>query len=276
MSTTMTDRELLEALNLEHPGLEQVRAAVMADDLDAGKEQLIEYFRQRKVETDASPPVPEDHPEATTERAEELCRLLASKDWLSVPDPGAIPERLYSTQVMMQNDHGEFFELAQAYVETGNHRYARECVSLMLQWVDVTGPLPNGPPIGPTAPMWRTIEYVNPRISNWTKCLALLGHCPAVSVDEQITLLKVILHHLRYVGNNQVPGMPNMVIHLFEKLIGSGRAWPEFAESSQWIATGVDGLYTLLDDYFYPDGAYIELSYFAHECFTRTAALGER
>ena len=277
MSQIMTDRDLLEALDLGHPGLGEVRAAVTADDPDAAKEQLIKYFRSRKeVAADAGSPGPEDHPEATTERADELCQLLASRDWLRVAEPAEIPERLYSTQVMIQNDHGEFAELAQAYAETGNHRYARECVARMLQWVDATGPLPTCPPIGPTAPMWRTVEYVNPRISSWTKCLLHLRHCPAVTVDEQLTLLKVILHHLRYTANNQVPGMPNMVIHLFEKLIGSGRAWPEFSESETWIATGVDGLCTLLDDYFYPDGAYIELSYFAHECFTRTAQMGER
>jgi hypothetical protein len=103
-----------------------------------------------------------------------------------------------------------------------------------------------------------------------------LQHCPAVTVDELVTLLKVILHHLRYAADNEVPGMPNMVIHLHEHLIATGRQWPEFSAAQNWTRVGLEGLSTLLDDYFYPDGAYIELSYFAHECFTRTLQMGER
>ena len=277
MTEVMSDKDLLDALDPDHPGLESVGEAMSAGDLGEAKQRLIAYFRNRRNDgTKAGSPGPTDQPEVTSERGEQLCRELAARDWLSVADPGAIPERLYSTQVMMQNDHGEFLALAQEYGETGNHRYARECVTGMLRWIDVTGPLPTRPPTGPTGAFWRTIQYTTPRATNWTRCLLLLQHCPAVTVDELVTLLKVILHHLRYAADNQVPGMPNMVIHLHEHLIATGRQWPEFSEADSWTRAGLDGLSTLLDDYFYPDGAYIELSYFAHESFTRTLQLGER
>ena len=277
MTEVMSDKDLLDALDFGHPGLESVGEAMSAGDLGAAKQRLIAYFRNRKdAGTEAVSPEPNDQPEAFSERGEQLCRELAARDWLSVADPEATPERLFSSLVMQQNDHGDLLALAREFGETGNHRYARECVTAMLRWIDVAGPLPTRPPTGPTGAFWRTIHYTSPRATNWTKCLLLLQHCPAVTVDELVTLLKVILHHLRYAADNEVPGMPNMVIHLHEHLIATGRQWPEFSAAQNWTRVGMEGLSTLLDDYFYPDGAYIELSYFAHECFTRTLQMGER
>jgi len=62
---------------------------------------------------------------------------------------------------------------------------------------------------------------------------------------------------IRYAAANEVPDMPNMVVHLCERLIHFGLQWPEFAESGSWVRKGVEELDLLLDDYFYPDGAYI-------------------
>ena len=278
MAHLMTDRDLLEALNLDHPGLQSVREALQAKDLESAKEQLVLYFRTCK---DADPPPgsvdPEDRPQAISDTGEKLIGDLIERDpdWLSVADPGEIPERLYSTQVMTKNDHQQLVQLAQAYCESGNHKYARACFAAMLAWVESTGPLPLQPPTGEQAPPWRTVFYSTPRTENWSRCLFLLRDCPGLPVEDWIAVLKVVLHHLRYAANNDVPGMPNMVIHLFEKLIHLGRQWPEFAESESWFQKGINGLNTLLDDYFYADGAYIELSYFAHEVFVRIARRGQ-
>ena len=276
MPLVMSDEELLDALDPDHPGLEAVRQARAAGDPGAARTELVRWFRRRGEGGSGPHGGSEDQPEAVSERGEELCRDLSGRDWLSVPHPEEIPERLHSTQVMGLNDHGEFAALAQEYADTGNHRYARECVARMLEWIEANGPLPDRPPTGPTGAYWRTIFYTLPRTANWTRCLELLRHCPAVTEEELITLVKVILHHLRYAAGNQVPGMPNMIAHLHEQLIGLGEQWPEFAESRGWTRTGLEGLRELLDDYFYPDGAYIELCYFAHESFTRVLQRGER
>ena len=53
MSRIMTDRELLGALDLEHPGLEAVRIAVTTGDLAAAVEQLARDFRLRGAMGDA-------------------------------------------------------------------------------------------------------------------------------------------------------------------------------------------------------------------------------
>ena len=275
MSLVMSDEELLDALDPEFPELEPMRQARAAGGTAAAKAELVRYIRRRRGGGDGPESGPGDRPEAVSERGEALCRDLAGRDWLTVPHPEEVPERLHSTQVMGQNDHHDFAALAQEYGSTGNHRYARECVARMVEWIEVNGPLPDRPPTGPTGAFWRTIFYTLPRTANWTRCLMLLRHCPAVTDDELITLLKAVLHHLRYAANNRVPGMPNMIVHLHEQLIGLGEQWPEFAESKGWSRAGVEGLRELLDDYFYPDGAYIELCYFAHESFTRVLERGE-
>jgi|APSaa5957512622_1039677.scaffolds.fasta_scaffold05280_3 hypothetical protein len=279
MEQIMTDRELLEALDLEYPGLEEVRTALGSGDLNAAKGQLVLYLRDGKeLESVEGHVEPEDHPEAVTEQGEGLYERYAGRkeNWCSVEDPEEVPERLYSTQVMGKNDHRDFVALAQAYSETGNHKYARECARLMFGWIEEMAPLPERPPIGLKAPPWRTIFYSTPRTEAWTQCFFLLRDYPELSVDERLTFLKVVLHHIRYAAANEVPDMPNMVVHLFERLIHFGLQWPEFAESRSWIEKGVEGLNLLLDDYFYPDGAYIELCYFVHQVFVQVARMGEQ
>jgi len=124
--------------------------------------------------------------------------------------------------------------------------------------------------------MWRTIFYTTPRTANWIRCYFLLRDYPGLALHERLALLKAILHHIRYAAANEVPDMPNMVVHLFERLIHFGLQWPEFAESASWVRKGVEGLDLLLDDYFYPDGAYIELCYFVHPVFVEVARLGQQ
>ena len=276
MPYVMSDEELLDALDPEHPGLAPVRQARETGGEAAATAELARYIRRRGGGGGGPESGPGDRPEAVSDRGEELSRDLAARDWLTVPHPETVPERLHSTQVMGLNDHHDLAALAQEYVGTGNHRYARECVERMLEWAEANGPLPDRPPTGATGAFWRTIFYTLPRTANWTRCLMLLRHCAAVTDEEVIALLKVILHHLRYAAGNRVPGMPNMIVHLHEQLIGLGEQWPEFAESRGWSRAGVEGLRELLDDYFYPDGAYIELCYFAHESFTRVLQRGER
>ena len=128
MTEVMSDKDLLDALDPDHPGLESVGEAMSAGDLGEAKQRLIAYFRNRRNDgTKAGSPGPTDQPEVTSERGEQLCRELAARDWLSVVDPGAVPERLYSTQVMMQNDHSEFLALARSTAKletTVTHRPA--------------------------------------------------------------------------------------------------------------------------------------------------------
>ena len=276
MAKMMTDQAFLEALALEHPGLKDVQAARASGDLEAAKERFVLYLRDAKdPEIIPGHIGPEDRPEVTTDQGEMLYPRYAGReqDWFSVEHPEEVPARLYSTQIMGKNDHTDLLGLAQAYFETGNHKYARECVRWMLGWIDAMAPLPETPPTGRRAPMWRTIYYSTPRTATWIRCYFLLRDYPDLSVDDRITLLKAILGHIRYAATNEVPDMPNMVVHLFQRLIHFGLQWPEFAESRNWLRKGLEGLDTLLDDYFYPDGAYIELCYFVHEVFVRVAQM---
>ena len=48
MERITTDRELLEALDPEHPGLEEVRAALETGNLDTAREQFVLYLRDAK------------------------------------------------------------------------------------------------------------------------------------------------------------------------------------------------------------------------------------
>ena len=166
MREIMADKALLEALNLEHPGLQEVQVALSSGSVEAAKERFILYLRDTKGAEIVPGQVESEHcPDTISDSGETIYKQYAGKevDWFSVEHPEHVPERLYSTQIMSQNYHSDILGLAQAYFDTGNHKYAQECVRLMRGWLEAMYPLPHKPPVGRRAPMWRTIYYSTPR-----------------------------------------------------------------------------------------------------------------
>jgi hypothetical protein len=283
----MSDRNFFNAVNLDFPGLDKVKAAVNEGDFGKAKEELLAYYRVGKAKYELlayyrnrTGPVmveekvpPENNPTATDTQGERVCAgyikaigdreaLAGDKiDWFNFPatDP---ENRLQTSLVMTMNWHYSTEEVGKAYAVTSNHKYARKCIDLIKSWIIQAKPFPKEPPVGKSAPLWRTIHYVAPRLDRWMECFFWLIDCPAVTTDEKIAILKALLPQIDYMKNNEVTNMPNMLVAQLQTLIKYGTWFPEFKESKEWIKTGVTKLNRLLDDFIYPDHSYIELCYF--------------
>jgi hypothetical protein len=272
--SVMSDRVFFNAVDLDFPGLAKVKAAVNKGNFEKAKEELLTYYRNRtepKIVDEKVPP--ENKPGATDKQGERVCagyiKAIEEReafagdkiDWFSFPatDP---ENRLQTSLIMTMNWHYSTEEVGKAYAVTGNHKYARKCIDLIKSWIVQAKPFPKEPPVGKTAPLWRTIHYVGPRLDRWMKCFFWLIDCPAVTTDEKIAILKALLPQIDYMKNNEVPNMPNMLVNQLQCLIRYGTSFPEFKESKEWVKTGVRKLNRLLDDFFYPDHSYIELCYF--------------
>jgi hypothetical protein len=271
----VSDEEFFNAVDLDFAGLEKVKSAVNNRDFPKAKEELLAYYKNRQNPkiVDDKLPSPENKPEAKDEKGERVCagyiKAIGDReafagdkiDWYNFP--ASDPEnRMQTVLVMTMNWHFSTEEAAKAYLKTGNYKYARKCIDLIKSWISQTKPFPKTPPIGKTGQVWRTIHYVEPRITRFMQCFFWLIDCPAVTIDEKITLLKAILPQIDYMKNNEVPNMPNMLVVQMQNLLRYAVWFPEFRESKEWTNTGVTKLNRLLDDFFYPDHAYIELCYF--------------
>jgi len=271
----ISDGEFFNAVDLEMAGLEKVKLAVNNRDFPKAKKELLAYYKNRlapKIVDDKLPP-PENNPEAKDEKGDRVCagyiKSIGDReafagdkiDWYNFPatDP---ENRMQTVLVMTMNWHFSAEEAAKAYLKTGNYKYARKCIDLIKSWISQTKPFPKKPPADKTGQIWRTIHYTEPRVTKFMQCFFWLIDCPAVTNDEKIAILKSILPQIDYMKNNEVPNMPNMLVIQMQNLIRYAVWFPEFKEAKEWTKTGVTTLNRLLDDYFYPDHAYIELCYF--------------
>jgi len=84
--------------------------------------------------------------------------------------------------------------LALAYAETGDRKYAHHCVRLLWSWYNQS-PLPNHwQPLGP----WRTLEVGNRQANVWPVIAACLGRTEAFDEATHAMMARSRLDHMRY------------------------------------------------------------------------------
>ena len=185
-------------------------------------------------------------------------QLPAAISWLH-PDASSWNRGTYHV-VSELNEHGLLLRLVEAYRQTGNRKYARHTIDLMLDWLRTCTPFPRATDFYSD----RTDVWYNPghsqRVANWSRIFYALRRCPAVGDDALITVLKTIFREQAYKrGNYQ--GNPNHIVTQLVGFVHFATWWPEFKAARQWALDAVHLLDGALDDFFYPDGAYVELCY---------------
>ena len=141
----LSDADLLQAMNLEFPGMEAVAKAVAAGDQKAALDALATFFRHRKEPYDFCPKAETD-PDAAS-AAEEVLKHHFTDCGISYSFPGAVdwyynpttaPGSKYPRDNELQwglNRHHEFETLARAYQSSGDEKYAREFAQLLQSWI---------------------------------------------------------------------------------------------------------------------------------------------
>ena len=266
----MPDEKFFHLLDLEQAPLQAVRHAIFDGDFETARIALVDYYSNLD-DTPFGPllPIDESHPPQTTPDGER-----ALEHWVSVwgreiqlpPDiPWLRPDASHPHRgdyhvVSQLNDHGLIRRLVDAYRQTGNPRYARHAVDLMFHWLKTCTPFPR-PRHAPTD---RTEVWYNPahsnRVANWCHAFFALRHFSGISTDERIAILKTIFREQEY-KRHHYQGNPNHIISQLLGFVKFGTWWPAFSAAQKWATDALRDLRTGLDDFFYSDGAYVELCY---------------
>lgn len=142
----VTDAELFAALDLEYPGLEGVKAAVVTDDLALAKQRFVEHIKRRESPRwhldwrgrDRGP----NAEEVDLDLAERYARndLVSVGVWHDFGDEidwriNPMPNQ-YAEWTWQLSRHSFWAQLGQAYWQTGDERYARAFVVQLNSWVD--------------------------------------------------------------------------------------------------------------------------------------------
>jgi len=266
----LTDERFFGLLDLGGEELGAVGAAVAGGDFEAARSALVHYYQQlADTPFGPLPPMDERTDAPLTPDGEEALRHQISNWGQTVQLPEQIPwlrpELSHPSRgdyhvVSALNEHGLMRRLVDAYRETGNSRYARHAIDLVCDWLKTCTPFPRDP----SAYSDRTAVWYNPahstRVANWTYAFYALRHCSVWTDDERIALLKAIFREQELKRDNY-QGNPNHIINQLLGFVRFGTWWPEFEVAQRWAAEALGKLRLGLDDFYYPDGAYVELCY---------------
>lgn len=178
-------------------------------------------------------------------------RFEGEIDWDYNPTPDHFREWTWQL-----NRHNEFRYLAKAYRETGDERYTRQYLKLILSWIEQE-PVPENEPGGATD-CWRTIETGLRMSGNWYEALHTFAASPVVSDRDLVTITASIwehgwrLRHFNTCGN-----------WLFMEMAGLsyvGLLFPFFREAEEWSRYALARLENALKEQLYPDGFQYELT----------------
>ncbi|GHB97144.1 alginate lyase family protein [Cerasicoccus arenae] len=255
-------RKLMDQLNLDHPGLEQVREYYQQDDLDQAGLALVEYYRARKwadVFYDSQP-------------ANHLDYIIVEMAMIDIFTQGQVfgrqPRRadgLLDWKNGGPRDDPEwawwinrmgYLQAATALWEaTGGRRYAQFVNDHLADWVRANP----YPAVRSFSAQWRPLEVARRIDKSWLDAIIRLSDSPDFTPESRLLMLSSIPDHADAMLN--YPSFSGNHL-LTEKVMLAelAIAFPEFKDAPIWLEDAVQTVVGLMAKQVYPDGAYEELT----------------
>lgn len=259
---------LLASLDVERPGLKEVKENVADNQPVKACEALLKYYRNAATSRHLireQPPLSE----ATDPEADSLLQGIFTYYDL----PARVPRRndggLDWTFKGPDDDiewawglnrHGHLITLLESYMETGNPVYARTIDEHVQDWVVVSLPYPA---VKSNTAQWRGLE-VALRAKVWVRVFFALVNSGYFTPATQVLMLSSLPDHTHYMRNFHAPS-GNWLTMEMSGLAMVATAWPEFKDARQWVTYAKKNMLEGLKDQVYPDGVQKELTSHYHQ-----------
>jgi hypothetical protein len=259
---------LLRALALDDPGLKDVRQSFADGRSDAACAALVAHFQTRTqprfhfsaADRLAIISAIADHQrEATLREADAICdnvfqfrhlgpvKFGAGINWTLYPNGNA-------DWMWDLNRHAYFNTLGKAYWYTGDEKYARQFVELLLDWIDKN-------PAGADQPNWTSVLELGARLNNWIWAYHFFLHAEAFDRSAHTIFLKGLLTLTRQLATRLEYHVPNNHLFLEAKALAfCGVLFPEFKEAQMWRERGLHILWDQVKKQICSDGTHVERS----------------
>ncbi len=249
----MTDNALINALDLNHPGL---RSAAQADTTQAQLTEIAAYFRHSTF--NRRHVIPDPPPKADIEEADRILDgHIMDHYWPNGVDWDANPYGYIEWSIRI---HGfpYFTPLALAWEETRDPKYAKAIENILRDWMHKI-PMPYGVRAGGLA--WGHSLIVSQRaFSTLVDIFTVLCDC-ADTEDQTITdLLKSIYEHEAYLMEFESFPPSNKTISEGRSMLATACSFPEFRESEEWYNAASQQLLNDMNIQVMRDGASYELT----------------
>lgn len=257
----LTNQELIEAIELDRPGLATVRALAEQEKWDEAAEALLAYYAAIKevrhtVDTSNGPPAP--NPNYNTGRADHALKhefAFYRSDYHFVGetiDWTADPVKDYQWPVAL-NRHGDLVALARAWWYTGQDKYAAAAADFLHQWI-AAAQVSN---VKQNDVYWSTLN-AGCRLSAWPEAWMRLLKADAFDHATRLEMLKMFHHHAEYL--TRFHGAGNWLVTESQSVLGAALLLPEFKRATVWEQTAMRRLCAEVQTQTYPGGAQLELT----------------
>lgn len=257
----LTNRELIEALDLDRPGLEEVRARAEAEQWDEAAGALLAFYEgltEARHMTDPAQPQPPPNPDYNTARADRVLNhefsfyhsdyyhLGETIDWTANP----VNDREWPTAL---NRHGDLATLTRAWWHTGDDRYAEGAASFLRQWIAAA----RVTSVKRADVYWSTLNTAI-RLTVWPEAWTRLLKAEAFDAEIRLQMLKMFYHQAEYLTEHHGGG--NWLVTESRALLGVALLLPEFTRAAVWEQTALGRLGREIETQTYPEGAQYELT----------------
>lgn len=257
---------MLDAIDLDKPGLEKVKIARENGNLQLACRKLLDYYEAKEPSAFFIQPLPTPSEERTSVSDTILQDIFTVQkqagksprkknghlDWHY---RGPLDDQEWAWGV---NRHYFIRTLLQDWYQTGNNEYARAIDQYIKDWIISSLPYPE---VKSSTAMWRGLE-VSFREKVWAQVFYGLMQRQAISPATRLLILSSIPEHAHYARNFHAQG--NWLTMEMSGLATSAAAWPEFKEASEWINYAKDAMVESMKEQIYPDGVQTELTSHYH------------
>ena len=266
-------------LNLDAPGLEQVKESHRAGKDREAAENLLEYYRNR---THVHFPDISDLTQVTISSKEQQWADDALEHTFFSHE-GYQPSFNYGKDIdwrywpVRDNElrwqlhrHKWFGAMGQAYCVSGDEKYAKEWVFQYMDWIkknplvkidpekyELTDDMKIKDDAENSRFAWRPLETSH-RLQDQIRQFLYFVHSPHFT-PEFLTEFLVNYHkHAEHILHNYSK-QGNHLLFEAQRMFFAGTFFPEFKEAADWRKSGIDILNREIDIQVYPDGGQFEL-----------------
>ena len=267
-------QDVFALLDLDRPGLEEVKARYDKQQWEKASEALLEYYRTRQgvyIPGEESREASDKDFLWADDALHHTFHVLEDTVWNYGKDINWEYWPVKDIEMRVQlHRQGWWTSLAKAYCTTGKEKYAREYVAEFRDWVkknpyrpfgtDQKGTVSSGA-LGIDSPnecfSWRPLE-VGIRLLRWPRQFTLCLDSKSITPEFLMEFLRSYHENASVLMRSFSPA-GNHLIHQSSGILRAGICFPEFKDAESWIKAGVDNLNEEITRQSYPDGCHYEL-----------------
>lgn len=273
---SMDDAAFFKAIDLDLPALAKVKNAVDAHDFTRARAAFADHIRNRswptwRIDWRARPtrsgkaPKPNDKAEKLLKKefsfsfSERQWPIAFGNqiDWHANPTEGVNRTHLWNESL---NRHFHVRDLANAYWETGDDRYAAGIAEHVMDWIK-RNPRPllsSGNGSSMTNCTWQTLTTGIRMEGIWPDALYRCMGSPAFTDDVIVTMVKSCADQAEHLVAH--PSHGNWLTEESMGVYTVGMLFPEYRKAKEWRRIAIERLNRQLDEEIYPDGMQVELA----------------